>query len=244
MVSQRARDRGEKNKAVVAGRLTKRSNPEIIAALVYCMRQFKPGEWTPGEAISAHYKTLNRRMNDAVYCARRMLTIHCDKKTGRYYMRRHPEIELEKFGLRWVDWSQLNPDLCCDRTILAFELEHQDLWLRVKSFLLGEDVCSIEGCYTPWREPTQTELVTMPSSDPFNAGLQAEICEKLSVNDSFVAGVQAKAAQPNILKPGPPKSAVREVNGQRFKKPVEDPNVAGKHILGEGPRYQYGRDMW
>lgn len=240
MVSQRARDRGKKNKAAVAGRLTKQSNPEIIAALAYCIPRFKAGEWTPGEAISAHYKTLDRRMSDAVYCARRMLKIHCDKKTGRYYMRRHYGIELEKFGLRWVDWSQLNPDLCCDRTILAFELEHQDLWLLVKSFLLGQDLSPIASGYTPSKELTQTELLSKESFNPLVTDLQAEIRDRLNAGDSFVASVQAKAdARPAILKPGPSKTVVREVNGQRVKMSIEDPG-AEKQILGAGPRYQYG----
>ncbi len=231
MVSQRARDRGKKNKAAVAGRLTKRSNPEIIAALAYCIRQFKAGGWTPGEAISAHYKTLDLRMRDAVRCAKWMLRVHANKETGRYYMRRHPGVELEKFGLRWVDWSRLNPDLCPDKTILAFELEHQDLWLRVKSFLLGQDVCSIEGSYTPWRESTQTELLTKESSNPFVAGLQVEIRDKLNHSD-FVTGLQTKVAQNGGLKQPAKNGTVREKNGCKYFMTINGSGASGKHILG------------
>jgi hypothetical protein len=155
-------------------------------------------------------------------------------------MRRHPGVELEKFGLRWVDWSSMNCDLFVDRTILAFEIEHRDLWLLVKSFLLGEDLSPIASGYTPWKEPTQTELLTAESSSPIAASFQAEICDTLNVNNSFVAGVQAKAVQP---KP-PPKTVIRETNGQRVKMPVEDPGATEKHVLGAGPRYLRGQQQW
>jgi hypothetical protein len=150
MVSQRARDRGKKHKAEMAGRLTQDDNPEVIAALAYLMRQFKlperkPGEKRrsrgnlemPAEAFNSHVRTLDCTRRHAIKIAKWMLKVHYDGKNDRYYMRRHPRVELEKFGLGGVNWSQLNPDLRIDGTILAFEGEHQDLWLLVKNFLLG-----------------------------------------------------------------------------------------------------------
>jgi hypothetical protein len=216
MVSQRARDRGKRHKAEVASRLTQKSNPELIAAFVYVMRNFKPGEWTPPEAVNTRFKSLNLRMRDALRCARWVLNIHANRAKG-YWMRRHPEIELEKFGLRWAPWWEMNPDLFCDKTIFAFECEHRDLWRMVKSYLLGEALSPIDGCFTPWKQPAPMDFLGREASDPIAAGFQAEIRDQLGLND-FVAGVHAAAAVG--CKPGPSKNVVREVNGQRFLKPL------------------------
>jgi hypothetical protein len=233
MVSQRARDRSKKRKAAVAGRLTQKSNPEIISALVYCLRRcFRAGDWTPFEPVNAHFKTLDRKRKDAVKCARWMLKIHANQAKG-WYMLRHPEINLERFGLRWVDWSQMNPDLYIDKTIMAFDLEHQDLWQLVRSWLLGEDLDPIASGYTPIKATAHTE------SNPLASYLQPEIGEKLG--DPFVSSVQAKATQP---KPGP-KTVIREVDGVRMKVPIEDKDPATeKQILGAGPRYWRGQQQW
>jgi hypothetical protein len=213
MVTERARERSKRKKAAIAGRLTQRSNAEIICALAYCLRHYRHGEWTPGEVISARFKSMNRKMRDAEYCARRMLKIHVDKKTGRYYMRKHPEMELEKFGLRWIDWQALNPDLHIDKSIIAFDLEHGNLWRMIKSFLLGEDL-PIDGCFTPWQEPRPMDCVGKQSNDPIAASFQTEIHDQLGLND-FVAGVAACAQDP---KPQRSRNVIREVNGQRFLK--------------------------
>jgi hypothetical protein len=78
-VSERARERGKRRKAAVAGRLTQKSNPELIAALVYVMRHLKAGEWTSreaSEAVNTHFRTLDRRMRDAIRCSKWMLKTH------------------------------------------------------------------------------------------------------------------------------------------------------------------------
>lgn len=233
MVSQRALDRSKRKKAAIAGRLTPASNADLIAALVYCLRRFKHGEWTPAGPINAHYKTLNRRMRDAVYCAKRMLMIYWNKEKDSYFLRRHPEIELEPFGLRWIDWQSLNPDLYGDSTILMFESEHQNLWKLVQNFLLGEKPCpGVDSSYTPKQKQSATpEFPSKESFDFLAAHVQAEIADKVG-NGTGIPW--AKAAQPESA----PKVVIREINGEKFRKPLEDTKPAKKHILGHGPKYQ------
>jgi hypothetical protein len=216
MVSERARARGKRHKAAVASRLTQKSNAEIICALSHILRRFKAGEWTDGKAFNTWFKTLDRPTRDAIRCAKWMLRVYAHKEKG-YYMLKRPGRELEKFGLRWVDWSQLNPDLFIDRSILAFDLEHRDLWRMVKSYLVGEALSPIDGCFTPWQQPAPMDFLGREASDPIAAGFQSDIRDQLGLND-FVAGVHAAAAVD--CKPGPSKNVVRIVNGQRFLKPL------------------------
>lgn len=226
MVSQRARDRGKRKKAAVASRLTQWSNPELVAALVYCLRRcFKPGEWVPFEPVNAHFRTLGRKKRDVVRAARWMLKIHANKAKG-FYMLKHPEAELEKFGLRWVDWSQLNPDLFVDKSILAFSCEHGDLWLMVKAFLLGQELDPTLGCYTPWQAPKPVDSIWRESTNPVAAAFQSDIRDRLRVDD-FVGGVQAAVAADS--KPELSKNVIREVNGQRFLKPLDSPAPETNH---------------
>jgi hypothetical protein len=182
MVSQAALDRSANKKKKIAKRLTKKSNAELFAAIAWALRHFAHGGWIPVEPTQSFITKLPVRWKDACKCARLILKVHPNKEKG-WYMQPDPLKELEPFHLRFIDWSTLNPDLCLDKTIQLIEREHPNLWLCVKSYLVGDGAYLVHGSWEPWTEPTISEVVTKKQPQYWLASHQAAIRDQLDVTD-------------------------------------------------------------
>jgi hypothetical protein len=180
-------ERGKRKKAKIAAELT--SVEMIVACLSWLINNCVHGGWTPMKTVDSQRNLLNGVWKKHFWAASRMLKLKPSAPKGGYFMRAKPGIELEKFGLNHVDWSRLNADLSIDASIVIFSQSHKALIARVKSFLLGEQIDPLFGCFAPYEPPTMTERLAAKPKTLYPLNLHEKMLDsKLGHNflDTFL----------------------------------------------------------